>query len=116
MAGPDVATRKWLKDPATWEAVSAAVATVTTHEYDLEDSSHRLDVVQIVCEAVARLAEGPNDTAAAYAHELGVGLLTSDEIEELRAWRRGLLVGKGEAWAPTLVCWSVSRLFDAAGL
>lgn len=35
MAGPDVATVKWLKDPDTWEAVSAAVAKVTTHEYDL---------------------------------------------------------------------------------
>lgn len=51
---PDV--RLWLRKPATWDAVST-VLEADGHDdvYDLSDDSHRLDVVQIVCEALTRL-------------------------------------------------------------
>ena len=42
-----------LTDPNTWDAV-AQVMGEHDYTYDLSDRSHRLDVVQIVCEALAR--------------------------------------------------------------
>lgn len=42
----------WLRDPETWENAAEAIGK-NDHLYDLGDSSHRLDVVQIVCQALA---------------------------------------------------------------
>jgi hypothetical protein len=41
-----------LRDPDTWESVAAAIGD-HPYTYDLDDTSHRMDVVQIVCEAAA---------------------------------------------------------------
>lgn len=41
-----------LADPDTWQAVADAIGC-HPYQYDLGDSSERLDVVQIVCEALA---------------------------------------------------------------
>lgn len=48
-AGAVIAT---LRKPETWEAVAAAIGE-HPYTYDLDDDSHRMDVVQIVCEAAA---------------------------------------------------------------
>lgn len=42
-----------LTDPATWDAVAVQIGH-HPYTYDLSDSSHLLDVVQIVCEAAAK--------------------------------------------------------------
>ena len=39
----------------TWERVAEIIGD-HQYTYDLSDSSHRLDVVQIVCEALAKIA------------------------------------------------------------
>lgn len=41
-----------LRDPNAWEAIAADIGD-RPHTYDLDDSSHRMDVVQIVCQAAA---------------------------------------------------------------
>lgn len=46
-----------LNDPALWEQVSTAIGD-HPYTYDLGDDSHRLDVVQIVCEALAEVVLG----------------------------------------------------------
>lgn len=43
-----------LNDYDTWEKIAGAMGDVA-HEYDLADTSERVDVVQLVCEAAARL-------------------------------------------------------------
>lgn len=47
----------WLLDFDTWEKVAERIGR-HPYTYDLDDSSHRLDVVQIVCEALAKEANG----------------------------------------------------------
>lgn len=44
---------EWLLDPETWIGAAEAIGK---HDftYDLSDSSHRMDVVQIVCEALTK--------------------------------------------------------------
>lgn len=42
-----------LRSPVFWDAVAQRIGD-NDHEYDLGDASHRLDVVQIVCEAASR--------------------------------------------------------------
>ena len=49
-AAPQVAVA--LRRPDVWENAAAAIGK-HPHEYDMSDSSERLDVVQIVCEALA---------------------------------------------------------------
>ena len=46
----------WLLDFDVWERVSERITSA--HTYDLDDSSHRMDVVQIVCEALAQEVNG----------------------------------------------------------
>jgi hypothetical protein len=48
----------WLASPSTWEKVAAAIGP-HPYTYDLDDRSHRLDVVQIVMEAASRLVVQP---------------------------------------------------------
>ena len=62
-----------LLDWQLWERIAAAIPSNRCLVYDLTDESHRLDVVQIVCEALAwdegvaagesahRKAAGPED-------------------------------------------------------
>jgi hypothetical protein len=52
---------KWLTDPKTWEAASEAIG-MHPHYYDLSDASHRLDAVQIVCEALALVLPQSEET------------------------------------------------------
>ena len=42
-------------DPQLWERVAEVIGE-HPYTYDLDDRSHRLDVVQIVCEALSTLA------------------------------------------------------------
>jgi hypothetical protein len=49
------AVKKWLTSPDAWDLIAEAIGD-HSYEYDLGDSSHRLDVVQIVCQAAARAA------------------------------------------------------------
>ena len=56
MTTPDYTSddvRGWLLDFDTWERVAERIGK-HPFTYDLDDSSHRLDVVQIVCEALAK--------------------------------------------------------------
>lgn len=46
--------KEWLNQPETWDKVAEAIGT-HPYEYDLGDSSHRLDVVQIVLTAAAKV-------------------------------------------------------------
>lgn len=46
-----------LNDPDLWEQVSAAIGA-HPYTYDLSDDSHRMDVVQIVCLALAEVVLG----------------------------------------------------------
>jgi len=48
--------RPLLLDFDTWTAVADAIGH-HPHSYDLSDESHRLDVVQIVCEQLAKLVD-----------------------------------------------------------
>jgi len=48
--------RPLLLDFDTWAAVADAIGH-HPHSYDLSDESHRLDVVQIVCEQLAKLVD-----------------------------------------------------------
>lgn len=43
----------WLSQPDTWQRAARAIGT---HDftYDLSDASHRIDVVQIVADALAQ--------------------------------------------------------------
>lgn len=43
-----------LRKPETWERIADALAD-KDYSYDLSDSSERLDIVQIVCEAIFRV-------------------------------------------------------------
>lgn len=45
------AVNKWLRDPDNWSALSDGWDH--PYEYDLSDSSERMDVVQIVCQRIA---------------------------------------------------------------
>lgn len=44
----------WMNDPAVWEIVADAIGH-HPYTYDMDDSSHRLDVVQIVMTAAAKV-------------------------------------------------------------
>lgn len=46
-----------LNDPETWDAVAEEIGE-HRYVYDMNDSSHRLDVVQIVCTAAAKVLKG----------------------------------------------------------
>lgn len=43
-----------LRTPETWERIAENIG-VNDYSYDLSDASERLDVVQIVCEAIFRV-------------------------------------------------------------
>ena len=45
---------KWMADPDTWDVVADAIGH-HPYEYNLDDRSHRVDVVQIVMSAAAKL-------------------------------------------------------------
>jgi hypothetical protein len=45
-----------LRAPEFWDQVAKAIGD-HPYTYDLDDSSHRLDVVQIVCQTVAQVTE-----------------------------------------------------------
>ena len=45
---------KWMNAPDTWDSVADAIGD-RPYSYDLDDSSHRLDIVQIVMCAAAKV-------------------------------------------------------------
>lgn len=48
--------RSTLTEFDTWQEVADALPD-KEHTYDMSDDSHRLDIVQIVCETLAKLSE-----------------------------------------------------------
>lgn len=52
-----------LADPTLWQAVADQIGD-HRFTYDLSDDSHRMDVVQIVLEATAKVCSRGNDTPA----------------------------------------------------
>ena len=49
----DTTVEARLGDPRVWDRIAEAIGK-HPYEYDMGDDSHRLDVVQIVCEAILR--------------------------------------------------------------
>jgi hypothetical protein len=43
------------RDPDLWDSIAKEMGQLPAFLYDLGDDSHRLDVVQLVCEAIARI-------------------------------------------------------------
>jgi hypothetical protein len=72
-----------LRDPQTWERVAERIGH-HPYTYDLSDSSHRLDVVQIVCEALA--AEVPDAFESAVQRVAGIlqSVLPSMPVEDFK--------------------------------